>query len=490
MFGRLVTVIAALVAAAVLAAALPAARGDLDPTFGSGGKVTTDFGGNEIGWSVAVQPDGKAVVAGDRFDPGPSDDFVLARYTANGALDSSFDADGKVTTDFNNHFSGAFAVALQADRKIVAVGYGFASTGPQDFALARYNPDGSLDQSFGAGGKVLTTFQPNSIDGAGAVALQSDGKIIAGGRTRSTPTTDFALARFMPNGALDASFDGDGLVVTPVSSESDQVFDLAVQSDGRIVAAGTTFHAGGGSDTVLTRYNADGSLDSSFDGDGTAVLTASGFVGDLDVQRDGKLVVADLVGLARFNSDGSVDRGFGAGGRARMAGLDANARSVEIQPDGKLLAIGTVFTGPRTGDFIVARLMPNGSPDRSYGRAGSVVTGFAEGSEDQAIDGDLRPDGKLVVSGMTRATPETGPADFAVARFNAILYCIVPKVRGRTLGAARVALTKSRCKLGTLKRKYSAEVKKGRVISQRPAPRARLAELAKVNLVVSRGRRR
>ena len=489
MFGRLVTVIAALVAAGVLAAALSAARGDLDPTFGSGGKVTTDFGGNEIGWSVAVQPDGKAVVAGDRFDPGPSDDFVLARYTANGALDSSFDADGKVTTDFNNHFSGAFAVALQADQKIVAVGYGFAPTGPQDFALARYNADGSLDQSFGAGGKVLTTFQPNSIDGAGAVALQPDGKIIAGGRTRSAPTPDFALARYLPNGALDASFDGDGLVVTSVSPESDQVFDLAVQADGKIVAAGTTFHAGG-SDIVLARYNADGSLDSSFDGDGIAVLTASGFVGDLDLQRDGKLVVADLVGLVRFNADGSLDRGFGAGGRARIADSDASARSVEIQPDGKPLAIGTVFTGPRTGDFIVARLMPNGSPDRSYGRAGSVVTGFAEGSEDQALDGELRPDGKLVVSGMTRATPETGPADFAVARYVAIRFCVVPNVRGQKLAAARSRLTRAACRTGKIQRKYSRTVKKGRVISQRPRPRARLAELAKVNLVVSRGRRR
>jgi uncharacterized delta-60 repeat protein len=130
-------VLATAAVAGVLVTALPAARGDLDPTFGSRGKVTTDFGGNEMGWAVEVQRDGKPVVAGDSFNPGPSGAFVLARYTANGQLDRSFDADGRVTTGIGDGFSGAFDVALQPDGKIVAAGSGFAPGGPQDFALAR-----------------------------------------------------------------------------------------------------------------------------------------------------------------------------------------------------------------------------------------------------------------------------------------------------------------------------------------------------------------
>ena len=215
---HLLVLMAALVAAGVIAAGLPAARGDLDRTFGSAGKVTTDFGGNESAWGLAVQSDGRAVVAGTRFDAGPSDDFVLARYTTSGALDSTFDGDGKVTTDFGGRSDGADDVTIQPDGKLVAAGSGFpARVRPVDFALARYNRDGTLDATFGDGGKVLTTFEPNSIDAANAVVIQPDGRIVAAGRSGSGPRSEFAVARYLPNGDLDPSFDRDGLVVTPVS---------------------------------------------------------------------------------------------------------------------------------------------------------------------------------------------------------------------------------------------------------------------------------
>jgi uncharacterized delta-60 repeat protein len=480
----LLLILAALATTGVLAGTLMAARGDLDPSFGTGGKVTTDFGGNDTGWTVAVQPDGKAVVAGDRFDPGPADDFLLARYTVSGKPDPTFDGDGRVTTDFNNHFSGAFGVALQPDGKIVAAGYGFSATGPQDFAVARYDTDGSLDQSFGAGGRVLTTFAPNSIDGGGALAIQRDGKILVGGRTRSGPTSDFGLVRYLPNGALDPSFDGDGRVVTPISANNDQIFDVAVQPDGKVVAVGGTLSTPGG--LAAARYNTDGSLDPSFNGDGIAAVPLLPIAEHVVLQRDGRLLVAGIGGVARLNASGTLDAGFGEGGRARTGNL--SARSVAVQPDGKILVIGTVFAGPTSADFGVARLTANGQLDPTYGRGGSVVTEFAPGSQDQALDGALHTDGKLVVSGMTRPIFNSGPFDFAVARYAAIRFCVVPKVRGKTLVAARFALTRALCRVGTVKRTYSANVGKGRVISQRPAPRTRLAELAKVNLVVSRGR--
>ena len=482
---RPLVLLAVLVAAGVITAALPAARGDLDPTFGSGGKVTTDFGGNETAWGLAVQADGKAVVAGTRFDPGPSDDFVLARYTARGALDTAFDGDGKVTTDFGGRSDGADDVAIQPDGKIVAAGSGFpAPVRPLDFALARYNRDGSLDGTFGDGGKVLTTFEPNSIDGANAVVIQPDGKIVAAGSTRSGPTREFAVARYLPNGSLDGTFDGDGLVVTPISSGI--AFDLAVQRDGKLVAAG--WSNPGGFDIAMVRYNVDGSLDSSFDGDGMVVASsfrpASTYASHVLVQSDGKILTGGA-GLARFNSDGTVDRSFGAGGRAVT---DMGLPTPILQPDRKILAAGSTSSPGNFSDFAVVRLTAAGRIDPTYGRGGRVVTNFR--TQDDATDASLLPNGKLVVSGYTSQVPFGAPADFAVARYVAIRFCVVPPVRGQRLAAARTRLVRANCRLGKVKRRYSATVRRGRVISQRPRIGARLAELAKVGLVVSRGRRR
>jgi uncharacterized delta-60 repeat protein len=468
---------------------LAAARGDLDPTFGSGGKVTTDFGGNEFAWGLAVQADGKAVVAGSRSDSGsgPPDDFVLARYSPTGALDATFDGDGKVTTDFGGRSDSAGDVAIPADGKIVAAGSGFpAAARPLDFALARYNRDGTLDSTFGDGGKVLTTFEPNSIEGANAVAILPDGRIVAAGGTRSAgaPSADVAVARYLPNGSLDPSFDGDGLVVTPISAGDDTVFDLAVQPDGKLIAAG--WSSPGGFDLAMARYNPDGSLDSSFDGDGMVLAPfrpASTYAAHVAVQPDGKILTGGT-GLVRFNPDGGVDRSFAADGRALT---DLGLVKPVLQPDGKILAAGSIQSSGQFSDFVVVRLTAAGRIDSTFGRGGRVVTDFRR--QDDATDAILLANGKLIVSGYTSQVPfEAG--DFALARYQAIRFCIVPNVRRKTLGAARSSLTKALCKVGTVKRTYAARVREGRVISQRPAPRTRLAELAKVNLVVSRGRRR
>jgi uncharacterized delta-60 repeat protein len=473
------------VGALLFPALLPAARGDLDPTFGTGGKVRTDFGGSEIGWAVAVQRDRRIVVAGSRSGPERSD-FLLARYAVNGNLDRSFDGDGKLATDFGGTSDAAHDVELQSDGRIVAAG-----RGQQDFALARYRADGSLDPSFGAGGKVLTTFQPGSIDSASAVLVQAEGKIVAGGGTRSGAASDFALARYLPDGALDPSFGSGGRVITPISIADDHVFDLAVQPDGKLVAAGWSF-VGGGPHVALARYDGEGRLDPSFDGDGIVIATVGSAGAHLVLQRDGKLLVAGAGWVIRFTAGGSLDRSFGEGGTARSG--DVEAVKAVIQPDGKILVIGTVLTGssPR-GDFGVARLTAAGKLDTTYGRRGSIVTAFSSGSDDQVHDGVLLPDGKLVVSGMSNARPVDdtwGPWDFAVARYVAIRFCVVPSVRGQRLAAARARLVRANCRLGKVERAYSRRVRDGRVISQRPRPGSRRAELARVDLVVSRGRRR
>jgi uncharacterized delta-60 repeat protein len=487
---------AALAAVTALAfpALLSAARGDLDPTFGSGGKVTTDFGASETGWAVAVQPDKRIVVAGERIAPAPLHDFVLARYTANGRLDPSFDGDGKVATDFGGRQDGAVDVAVRSDGKVVAAGSSRLGGGSV-VALARYNRDGSLDSSFGAGGKVLTTFPPSNFAAASAVLLQPDGKILVGGHAGRRFASGFALARFLPNGALDPSFGGGGRVITPIPQrDNDRVFALAVQPDGKLVAVGGSFERE--SVVVLARYAADGTPDLSFGGDGIAVASFR----PIDmvptrvfVLRNRKLLVAGYGGVTRFGANGSLDRSFGEGGRARPVSVDGYTAA--LLPDGKILVIGaTPSTGRPAGrDFGVARLTADGRLDTTYGRRGSISTGFSPRSDDQALDGVLLRDGKLVVSGISDPTPETGsfgPWDFAVARYVAIRFCVVPNVRGRTLAAARTRFVRANCRVGKLTRVYSRRARRGTVISQRSRAGVRLPELAKVDLVVSRGPRR
>jgi uncharacterized delta-60 repeat protein len=250
-----------------------AVPGDLDPAFGGGdGKVTTDFGDQDHADGVAIQADGKIVVAGSSGGAGGRD-FAVARYNADGSLDPTFDADGKVTTDFASSHDQGFAVALQGDGKIVVAGEAFISS-DGEFALARYNSDGSLDATFGEGdGKATTNLDPVENDAALAVAIQADGKIVAAGYVRRNLfdpgyPADFAVVRFNADGSLDFNFGVGGSVTTDIESDSDQAYGVAIQADGGIVAAGPVHVPSATVDFGLARYNTNGSLDTTFDGDG------------------------------------------------------------------------------------------------------------------------------------------------------------------------------------------------------------------------------
>jgi uncharacterized delta-60 repeat protein len=291
--------------------------GSLDPTFSGDGLVTTDFGSSAEAFAVAIQGDGKIVAAGYASDA----DFALARYNTDGSLDPTFDGDGLVTTDFAGDFDRARAMVIQGDGKIVAAGWAVVP-GPCCFALARYNTDGSLDTTFSGDGRVTTDF---GADGAQAVALQADGKIVAGGFTVVTGTIDFALARYNSDGSLDTTFSGDGKVATNFTGDPDEARALAIQGDGKIVAAGG---AGvfGIADFALARYKTDGSLDPSFGGDGKVRMDFAGGIDEasaMAIQGDGKIVAAGRVrvsvnnydfALARYNTDGSLDPSFDVDG--------------------------------------------------------------------------------------------------------------------------------------------------------------------------------
>jgi len=239
--------------------------GTLDATFSDNGKVTTPIGtGNDDGTSVAIQKDGKIVVGGfSRV--GSYYDFAVVRYNTDGSIDSTFSGDGKVTTAFDSYNDKGYSVAIQADGKIVLAGY-TVNVSNDDIAVARYNTDGSLDSTFSGDGKV-TTAVGSSIDHGWSVAIQEDQKIVVAGECYINSTNDFAVVRYNSDGSLDATFDGDGKVTTPVGLGLDVGYSVAIQADDKIVVAGYS-NVVSTANFAVVRYNSNGNLDTTFSGDG------------------------------------------------------------------------------------------------------------------------------------------------------------------------------------------------------------------------------
>ena len=264
-------------------------NGSLDTSFSGDGKQTTDFGGSFDGATgVALQGDGKIVAVGFAGER----DFALARYNANGSLDTSFSGDGKQTTDFRGPGDVANGVALQGDGKIVAVG---VAGGPTSRSPATTRTARSTRASPATASRRPTS--SGTPDAATGVALQGDGKIVAVGHAGDFPDDDFALARYNPNGSLDTSFSDDGKRRTNFGGGDDAASGVALQSDGKIVAVGRDCSAG--CDFALARYNPNGSLDTSFGGDGKQTTSFGG--GDdgaagVALQGDGKIVVVGGAG--------------------------------------------------------------------------------------------------------------------------------------------------------------------------------------------------
>lgn len=344
--------------------------GTYDASFGSGGKVTTSFSsGNEVAFTMLLQPDGKIILAGNMFNG--TYDFAMARYTANGALDNTFSGDGILYTDFTNSADACKAAALQPDGKIILAGESYGQTS-YDFALARYNADGTLDNTFGSGGKVTTLFTTSaSTASANALAVQPDGKIVAAGRYKLNggPTSSFALARYNADGTLDNTFSVDGKVTTDLGSDNiAEINSIVLQPNGYIVAGGYSFISGNFF-FGLARYKTDGTLDTGFDGDGKLTSDAFSYTGQargLVMQADGKIIAAGYgeenpnhgFGIVRFNQDGSTDNSFGTGGSV-FTDFNSNndeANSVAIQPDLKIVLAGFQYNGLNF-DFAVARYL-------------------------------------------------------------------------------------------------------------------------------------
>ncbi len=415
----LVAPVAVLLFGVLFSASVQAAPGDLDPTFSSDGRQTTHF---SLGPSSAIdtvrQPDGKIVAVGRVLrseSPRTIYDFALARYNPNGSLDTSFSGDGKQMTDFDSPL-GASAVALQPNGKIVAVGT--AGSHFNDFALARYNPNGSLDTSFSGDGKQTTNF--GAEDGAGGVALQDDGKIVVVGGAHD----DLALARYNPNGSLDTSFSGDGKQTSDFGGGG--AGSLALQEDGRIVVVGSAPDLDLSSEFFLARYTPNGSLDTSFSGDGKQRTNFGGSDGASEValQTNGKIVVVGAGGpgpgdfaLARYTPNGSLDTSFSGDGKQTtdfFGGSDF-AFGMALQTNGRIVAVGGTSNSSGVNDFALTRYNTNGSLDTSFSGDGKQTTSFSPGCCDSATSVALAPNGKIFAVGQSSRTD--GTSDFAIARY-------------------------------------------------------------------------
>jgi uncharacterized delta-60 repeat protein len=343
-------------------------NGSLDTTFGSSGRRSADWDAlDNVGQALAIQPDGKIIVVGYTPNPAVPGDFIFAlvRYINNGSPDTTFSGDGKTTTDFGID-DRAYAIALQPDGKIVVAGYTYSGS-DSDFILVRYNGNGSLDTTFSIDGITITNFNFGN-DTAHAVAIQPDSKIVVAGYSSIAGNSDFALARYNSDGSLDTTFSGDGKTTTSFGGGSDTATALVIQPDGRIVVVGDTFNLTTlDQDFALARYNSDGSPDTTFSADGKTT-TSFGSGRDLGtalaLQPDGKIIVAGRshngadydFALARYNTNGSPDVIFDGDGKVTTpVGTNFDyGQALALQPDGKIIVAGYTDTGT-SYDFALVR---------------------------------------------------------------------------------------------------------------------------------------
>ena len=404
---------AALVAILIVGAvAFAASPGALDRSFGGDGKVMIPQTAPYIG-ELEVLPNGKILFVG--VETGSGADFEVVRLKPNGGLDDTFGGDGSIQTHF---FADELAngLAVLPDGRFVVVGTVSDGVNTQDFALARYKPNGRLDKTFGGDGKVTTSFDVGAGEHnatAMSVVVQDNGKIVVAGTVTPAPSGpgDFAVARYRPNGALDKSFSGDGKRAIDLGDE-DSVVRVVLQG-GAVVLVGST-KPNPETDWALVRLTPSGGFDDGFGDGGIRIVARPGgqFPSDAVVTSRGRIVVSGLAVapanevLGRFTRAGALDKKFG-GGDGLVAPIDDSIgfAGVTVQRDGKLVAVGTVdVSDPDLNRTLVQRFMPKGSRDRSFGKRGVVRSDFGYAPEFKMVD--IGRDNKIVAYGDGEDIPK------------------------------------------------------------------------------------
>jgi len=420
----------ALLAAALITSAASAAPGDLDSSFGAGfGKVLTAVGSaDDAAAAIALQPDGKIVVGGTCYaSAAPFQQFCLVRFLANGAIDTTFGNAGKVFRSPASSSASMGGLALQPDGRIVVAGSCYFPEGSH-FCAARFMADGSPDASFDDDGLASHPYNPGVSINVAQVVLLPDGRMILVASCGSGGTILFCMTRLTANGAVDGTFINGGFLSTMILG-LDYAADAALQPDGKLLVAGRC-HSGGLTpyQFCVVRHLPGGQLDTSFSGDGMMTAAVGNGLGDdavgsLLLQLDGKIVVggrcratpstASQFCLLRLNANGSVDATFGASGVIfNMGTASSGVAHLQRQPDGKLLVGGQCYTGG-IADICLARLHHDGQYDYSFGNSGRAVVSLVAG-DDYLSRIALQPDGKAVVAS---ACSNGSNYDFCVARF-------------------------------------------------------------------------
>jgi len=376
-----------------------AQAGHLDKAFGDAGIFTVNPGLNSGATSVALQRTAKIVIGGQVNGVG-----AILSVTSNGQLDTSFGSGGLVTNRFGIDAGViVLAIAVQSDDKILALATGF----PGSLSIGRFNPDGSIDTTFGSQG-FTGRFASGQPSFAAALALQSDGDILAG--------SGFLMSRFKSTGALDTTFGNAG--TAPLKLASPNVNAIAVQPNGRILVASSDI----GGEGAVTRYNSNGSPDTNFGilGQSASISPTSA----MDLQPDGRIVVVGSLpttlsparsgfGLIRYNNNGSIDTTFVShGGTATSFPGNATAAALAsaIQANGDLIAAGQAFSQLNQSKFALARYTSGGMLDSTFGTGGRVLTSFGSNNPAAIAAIVLQPDGKIVVAGAIGSS-------FGVARY-------------------------------------------------------------------------
>ena len=418
------TLTATAVSLAVLAgAALPAnaAGGKLDGSFGGDGRATA-YPKGATAFGVAIDGKGRILVAG--YTLGNRPDFALTRFRPNGKPDPNFGGgDGRVTTDLGGTDYG-FDIALGSKGRIVVAGERDRASGTL-MAVAVYGPRGGADRDFSKDGVAFVGFN-KEFQGASSVAVSANDKIVIGGSTSNGETSRWALARLRPNGSRDRDFGGDGRVTVDLTPSAEQINDLAIVEGGKIVAVGSA-ESGLSPRIAIARFKVGGKLDRDFGKRGvkiTDVANGSDTAYGVSEQANGKLIVVGHVanggkadwGVLRYGPNGRLDETFHDDG-VRILGFGSDyefAQAAAVQPNGRIVVVGRIRRSAND-QFGVVRLKPNGAYDLNFSKDGRVVVDF-DGGSDTARDVALQDNGRIVVAGEGFAG---GDRRFAVARLMA-----------------------------------------------------------------------
>lgn len=408
--------------------------GEIDTTFGNNGKMTTGLGSNQnFANAIAFQPDGKFLVGGSYVSSRGDNDFALARYNSDGSLDPSFGINGKAVTnflEFNSDYNFIHSIQVLPNGQLIVSGtISIGGSGSVTSVIVRYNANGTIDTSFGTNGKTVSELI--SFDRDGKLIFLPDGKFIFTAiKTLAGGLNHIGIEKYTEDGLLDTSFGANGQVVTSFGTGNSWPCCIALKPDGKFVIAGR-YPATISPQITIAQYNPNGTLDTGFDTDGKLITSfgtgTSGLPMQLSVNPDGKIKIAGIVGstvsyfaLVQYNPNGSLDTSFDGDGKALSPFPEGETfylpNSVARQPDGKYLLVLNPVTLSPSSDFVVRRYNSDSSMDTAFGTAGTVSTTFGTGLN-EAQSAAVSPDGKIFVFGKSQPL-DFGYMDFAIARYD------------------------------------------------------------------------